>query len=101
MYSQLASVPLRLVPQVSHSYGESQGRSLDVRYTFNSASKTKRNTIFSVLCFLNEAVCVILQELQRRCNTLITLIERENMELEEREKAEKKKRGPRNSSVSF
>ncbi|KAG9347098.1 hypothetical protein JZ751_006025 [Albula glossodonta] len=38
-------------------------------------------------------------ELQRRCNTLITLIERENMELEEREKAEKKKRGPRTSSV--
>ncbi|XP_028821548.1 SWI/SNF-related matrix-associated actin-dependent regulator of chromatin subfamily A member 5 [Denticeps clupeoides] len=37
-------------------------------------------------------------ELQRRCNTLITLIERENMELEEREKAEKKKRGPRSSS---
>ena len=29
-------------------------------------------------------------ELQRRCNTLITLIERENHEIEEREKAEKK-----------
>lgn len=41
------------------------------------------------------------QELQRRCNTLITLIERENMELEEREKAEKKKRGPKNASVSY
>ena len=27
-----------------------------------------------------------MQELQRRCNTLITLIERENQELEEREK---------------
>uniref|UniRef100_A0A8C2JUR4 SWI/SNF related, matrix associated, actin dependent regulator of chromatin, subfamily a, member 5 n=2 Tax=Cyprinidae TaxID=7953 RepID=A0A8C2JUR4_CYPCA len=40
-------------------------------------------------------------ELQRRCNTLITLIERENMELEEREKAEKKKRGPRTSSVNM
>ncbi|KAK6493176.1 SWI/SNF-related matrix-associated actin-dependent regulator of chromatin subfamily A member 5 [Huso huso] len=38
-------------------------------------------------------------ELQRRCNTLITLIERENMELEEKEKAEKKKRGPRPSSI--
>ena len=36
-----------------------------------------------------------LQEAQRRCNTLITLIERENLELEEREKAEKKKRGPK------
>lgn len=35
----------------------------------------------------------ILQELQRRCNTLITLIERENMELEEKEKAEKRRRG--------
>ncbi|XP_078719155.1 SWI/SNF-related matrix-associated actin-dependent regulator of chromatin subfamily A member 5 isoform X1 [Lampetra fluviatilis] len=34
-------------------------------------------------------------ELQRRCNTLITLIERENMELEEKEKADKKKRGPK------
>lgn len=43
-------------------------------------------------------MCV--QELQRRCNTLITLIERENMELEEREKAEKKKRGPKTGSVS-
>lgn len=29
-------------------------------------------------------------ELQRRCNTLITLIERENQELEEKEKAERK-----------
>ncbi|XP_052277512.1 LOW QUALITY PROTEIN: SWI/SNF-related matrix-associated actin-dependent regulator of chromatin subfamily A member 5-like [Dreissena polymorpha] len=32
-------------------------------------------------------------ELQRRCNTLITLIERENMELEEREKAERRRKG--------
>ena len=39
----------------------------------------------------------ITQELQRRCNTLITLIERENMEVEEKEKAEKKKRGPKPS----
>lgn len=39
----------------------------------------------------------MMQELQRRCNTLITLIERENMELEEKEKAEKKKRGPKPS----
>lgn len=30
-------------------------------------------------------------ELQRRCNTLITLIERENQELEEKERADKKK----------
>ncbi|XP_052828278.1 SWI/SNF-related matrix-associated actin-dependent regulator of chromatin subfamily A member 5 isoform X3 [Octopus bimaculoides] len=34
-------------------------------------------------------------ELQRRCNTLITLIERENLELEEKEKQEKKRRGPK------
>ncbi|CAO2611051.1 SWI/SNF-related matrix-associated actin-dependent regulator of chromatin subfamily A member 5, partial [Lemmus lemmus] len=38
------------------------------------------------------------KEHQRRCNTLITLIERENMELEEKEKAEKKKRGPKPST---
>merc|ERR1712055_492755 len=31
-------------------------------------------------------------ELQRRCNTLITLIERENSEIEEKEKAEKKQK---------
>lgn len=34
-------------------------------------------------------------ELQRRCHTLITLIERENMELEEKEKAERKKATPK------
>jgi len=34
-------------------------------------------------------------ELQRRCNTLITLIERENQELEEKEKREKKKANPK------
>lgn len=38
-------------------------------------------------------------ELQRRCNTLITLIERENQELEEKERAEKKKRGPRGGAI--
>merc|ERR1711953_829067 len=37
-------------------------------------------------------------ELQRRCNTLITLIERENHEIEEKEKAEKKsKKGSGNN----
>ena len=36
-------------------------------------------------------------ELQRRCNTLITLIEKENQEVEEREEEERKqrKRGPK------
>lgn len=38
-------------------------------------------------------------ELQRRCNTLITLIERENAELEERERNEKKKKAPKSSSL--
>ena len=36
-------------------------------------------------------------ELQRRCNTLITLIEREVQEWEEKEKVDKKKRGPKTS----
>jgi len=37
------------------------------------------------------------QELQHRCNTLSTLIEKENQELEEREEKErqKRKRGPK------
>ncbi|KAL0994230.1 hypothetical protein UPYG_G00119550 [Umbra pygmaea] len=34
-------------------------------------------------------------ELQRRCNTLISLIEKENMEIEEKERAEKKKKIPK------
>lgn len=38
-------------------------------------------------------------ELQRRCNTLITLIERENQELEERERQERKKKGGGNAST--
>ncbi|KAJ8266456.1 hypothetical protein GJAV_G00130640 [Gymnothorax javanicus] len=38
-------------------------------------------------------------ELQRRCNTLISLIEKENMEIEEKERAEKKKRGPKTQAV--
>ncbi|KAG5883525.1 hypothetical protein JTB14_019292 [Gonioctena quinquepunctata] len=38
-------------------------------------------------------------ELQRRCNTLITLIERENAELEEREKNEKKKKATKASAM--
>merc|ERR1711944_299272 len=36
-------------------------------------------------------------ELQRRCNTLISLIERENHEIEEKEKAEKRKKGGKSS----
>lgn len=38
-------------------------------------------------------------ELQRRCNTLISLIEKENMEIEEKERAEKKKRAPKGQSA--
>ena len=41
----------------------------------------------------SHCVCVC-QELQRRCNTLITLIEKENQELEEEEKKQRK-RGPK------
>ncbi|KAG8553692.1 hypothetical protein GDO81_003515 [Engystomops pustulosus] len=36
-------------------------------------------------------------ELQRRCNTLISLIEKENLEIEEKERAEKKKKTPKSS----
>lgn len=43
---------------------------------------------------------LVAQELQRRCNTLISLIEKENMEIEEKEKAEKKKRGTKTPAVS-
>lgn len=40
------------------------------------------------------------QELQRRCNTLITLIERENQELEERDKhTGGRKRGPKGTNT--
>ncbi|XP_051550462.1 SWI/SNF-related matrix-associated actin-dependent regulator of chromatin subfamily A member 5 isoform X3 [Myxocyprinus asiaticus] len=38
-------------------------------------------------------------ELQRRCNTLISLIEKENMEIEEKERAEKKRRTPKGQSA--
>uniref|UniRef100_A0A672M9M7 SWI/SNF-related matrix-associated actin-dependent regulator of chromatin subfamily A member 5-like n=1 Tax=Sinocyclocheilus grahami TaxID=75366 RepID=A0A672M9M7_SINGR len=38
-------------------------------------------------------------ELQRRCNTLISLIEKENMEIEEKERAEKKRRTPKGQSL--
>ena len=39
-------------------------------------------------------------ELQRRCNTLITLIERENHEIEEKENAEKKSKKGAGSNKS-
>uniref|UniRef100_A0A8C8I8Y1 SNF2 related chromatin remodeling ATPase 1 n=1 Tax=Oncorhynchus tshawytscha TaxID=74940 RepID=A0A8C8I8Y1_ONCTS len=38
-------------------------------------------------------------ELQRRCNTLISLIEKENMEIEEKERAEKKKKTPKSQTA--
>lgn len=47
---------------------------------------------------LTNGDCSFLQELQRRCNTLITLIERENQELEEKEKREKRK-GPKTAAA--
>lgn len=39
-------------------------------------------------------------ELQRRCNTLITLIERENQEIEEKEKLDKKKTKTNNAAAN-
>lgn len=38
-------------------------------------------------------------ELQRRCNTLITLIERENLELEEKERQEKKRKATKGQGI--
>ena len=58
-------------------------------------------TVLSVIVVLNISVDTLChkhpQELQRRCNTLITLIEKENQELEEREEKERqqRKRGPK------
>lgn len=89
MHPQLAAVPLRLVPQVQDGYGEQR---------FPAVSGARFAVAAAAVVEMYD--CVRLQELQRRCNTLITLIERENMELEEREKAEKKKRGPKTGSVS-
>ena len=43
-----------------------------------------------------------MKELQRRCNTLITLIEREMLEIEEKEKKERKRgQKPGNAKVSI
>lgn len=38
-------------------------------------------------------------ELQRRCNTLITLIERENQEMEEKDRLDKKKKSSKSNAV--
>lgn len=38
-------------------------------------------------------------ELQRRCNTLITLIERENQEMEEKDRLDKKKKSTKTSTA--
>lgn len=38
-------------------------------------------------------------ELQRRCNTLITLIERENQEMEEKDRMDKKKKSSKTNPV--
>ena len=55
--------------------------------TFSSSLLSPSSSPLSPLPFL-------LKELQRRCNTLITLIEKENQELEEEEKKQRK-RGPK------
>lgn len=48
-----------------------------------------------------KSLLYLVQEFQRRCNTLISLIEKENMEIEERERAEKKKRATKTPMVKF
>jgi len=48
---------------------------------------------------VKSVLLIVYKELQRRCHTLITLIERENLELEEREKAERKRATPKSSAT--
>lgn len=76
-------------PIISHS--DTGGKPLLNFYWYSVKSASMFRTAEFGSCF--DAFCSQLQELQRRCNTLITLIEREMMELEEKEKAERKKRG--------
>ena len=58
-----------------------------------------RTALVSLLYYLSCDYHVILysfsKELQRRCNTLITLIEKEVQELEEEEEKKQRKRGPK------
>ena len=66
----------------------------------NKTSSSSFGFIDNIQSYLNDVVICFrfdwfiksrtAMELQRRCNTLITLIERENHEIEEKEKAEKK-----------
>ncbi|TSK22479.1 SWI/SNF-related matrix-associated actin-dependent regulator of chromatin subfamily A member 5 [Bagarius yarrelli] len=72
---------------------------LRISYGTNKGKNYTEEEDRFLICMLHKLGFDKESELQRRCNTLITLIERENMELEEREKAEKKKRGPRSSSA--
>lgn len=58
---------------------------IDFSYSCNCSSSPQ----FRFDWFLKSRTAL---ELQRRCNTLITLIERENLELEEKERQEKKKK---------
>lgn len=62
-------------------------------FTIYGRKKYARSTRETIHMRVYFGVFIVFQELQRRCNTLITLIEREMVELEEKEKAEKKKRG--------
>jgi len=56
------------------------------------------STLFRFDWFLKSRTAT---ELQRRCNTLISLIEKEISELEERERAEKRGRKLKNSQVDI
>lgn len=74
--------------QRGNSFLPSHGYRLISLYIFRSAPQ------FRFDWFIKSRTAL---ELQRRCNTLITLIERENQELEERERAERKKGRPKGS----
>ncbi|KAK2501888.1 hypothetical protein MC885_019134 [Smutsia gigantea] len=68
----------------------------DKAYVNDESRQCIRNSPqFSFHWFFRSRTAV---ELQRRCNALITLIGRENMKPEEKEKAEKKKRGSKPST---
>ena len=58
-----------------------------------------RHPLYYRFVFSTNSFLFFPQELQRRCNTLISLIEKENMEIEEKERAEKKKRTTKSQMV--
>ena len=61
----------------------------------NSLSPPSLSLSFSLPLSPSPPSLSLSQELQRRCNTLITLIEKEVQELEEEEEKKQRKRGPK------